>query len=162
MAPLVVCLHGLLSGWLAVLLVGRSGTVQFTPPDPAATQVFTVAVAAGATETVNLIVNAAQAMRSDARGEIVLSTRAENGYVVAAVRDNGIGMSEKTISQIFDPFFTTKRGKGGTGLGLFIVHRIIQEHKGTISVTSSLACGSTFVLRFPAAKSEITESENRQ
>jgi len=47
MAPLVVCLHGLLSGWLAVLLVGRSGTVQFTPPDPAATQVFNYCASIG-------------------------------------------------------------------------------------------------------------------
>ncbi|MBN1578101.1 MAG: GHKL domain-containing protein [Chitinispirillaceae bacterium] len=109
---------------------------------------------------VNLIVNAAQAIKVDVRGVITLSTRFNKWFVVVSVYDNGIGMSEKTMKQIFDPFFTTKRGRGGTGLGLFIVHRIVQEHKGTISVTSS-EYGSTFTLRFPVmSNNEKTGTEN--
>ncbi len=103
---------------------------------------------------VNLIVNASQAMPSDFRGEITVSTRFNEWFVTVGVHDNGTGMSEKTLKQIFDPFFTTKRAKGGTGLGLFIVHRIVQEHHGTVSVTSSPSKGSTFTLRFPVGGCE--------
>ena len=99
---------------------------------------------------VNLLVNAGQAMRDDVRGLITVRTRAENGDVVFEVDDNGVGMNEKTVKQIFDPFFTTKRAKGGTGLGLAIVYRIVEEHGGTVSVTSKQGAGTTFVVRFPA------------
>lgn len=99
---------------------------------------------------VNLLVNAGQAMRDDVRGLITVRTRAEDGDVVFEVEDNGIGMNEKTQKQIFDPFFTTKRAKGGTGLGLAIVYRIVEEHGGTIAVTSKQGVGTTFVVRFPA------------
>ena len=73
------------------------------------------------------------------------------------IADNGKGMDEKTRKQIFDPFFTTKRTKGGTGLGLAIVFRIIEEHGGTIAVSSKLQEGTTFTVRIPASENENTE-----
>jgi len=99
---------------------------------------------------VNLIVNAAQAIPDDVRGEIRISTHQDQGMVVIRIDDNGKGMDEKTRKQIFDPFFTTKRTRGGTGLGLAIVFRIVEEHGGTISVASNLNKGTTFIVRLPA------------
>ncbi len=99
---------------------------------------------------VNLVVNASHAMTDDVKGSIVVRTRGEDGFAVIEVEDTGKGMNEKTLKQIFDPFFTTKRAKGGTGLGLAISFRIIEEHKGTISVASTPGEGTTFTIKIPA------------
>ncbi|MBP2674155.1 MAG: histidine kinase [Deltaproteobacteria bacterium] len=101
---------------------------------------------------VNLLVNAGQAMREDARGLITVRTRLEDPEICIDVRDNGTGMNEKTLKQIFDPFFTTKRSKGGTGLGLAIVYRILEEHGGRISVKSKQGVGTTFTIRIPSKR----------
>jgi polar amino acid transport system substrate-binding protein len=98
---------------------------------------------------VNLLVNASQAMPEDRRGRITVRSRAQDGDVVVEVEDDGKGMNESTIKQIFEPFFTTKRAKGGTGLGLAIAYRIIEEHRGHISVRSAPGVGTTFMLRLP-------------
>lgn len=106
---------------------------------------------------INLIVNASQAMPDDRKGTIDVRSWAEDSYVVVEVRDSGKGMSEKTLKQIFDPFFTTKRASGGTGLGLPIAYRIVEEHGGTIAVSSQLGVGSTFQVRFPVRRTVVTE-----
>jgi signal transduction histidine kinase len=98
---------------------------------------------------INLLVNSAQAMPDDRRGMISVRTRQEDGRIVIEVEDDGRGMNEKTLKQIFDPFFTTKRAKGGTGLGLPIAYRIIEEHGGAISVTSTPGEGTRFTVRIP-------------
>jgi signal transduction histidine kinase len=99
---------------------------------------------------VNLIVNASHAMADDVRGKITVRTYREDDFAVIEVEDDGKGMNEKTLKQIFDPFFTTKRAKGGTGLGLAISYRIVEEHSGTINVTSKPGEGTKFVIRIPA------------
>ncbi|MBN1435345.1 hypothetical protein JW921_11330, partial [Candidatus Fermentibacterales bacterium] len=98
---------------------------------------------------VNLLVNAGQAMSDDRRGSIAVRTYSADKDVVMEVEDDGKGMNEKTMKQIFDPFFTTKRARGGTGLGLPIAYRIVEEHGGTISVSSSPGEGTRFVIRIP-------------
>jgi signal transduction histidine kinase len=99
---------------------------------------------------INLLVNAGQAMPDDLKGLINVHTKYETpGVIVIEISDNGKGMNEKTARQIFDPFFTTKRARGGTGLGLAIAYRIIEEHRGTISVISKVGEGTTFVIRIP-------------
>jgi signal transduction histidine kinase len=98
---------------------------------------------------INLVINAAQAIPKDRRGKILVTTRLDDSNIIISVRDNGKGMSERTIKQIFDPFFTTRRAKGGTGLGLPIVHRIVEEHNGMISVNSKVDVGTTFTLTIP-------------
>ena len=99
---------------------------------------------------INLIVNASDAMVEGRKGLIKLKTMADDGHVVVEIEDNGCGMDEKTLKQIFDPFFTTKRAKGGTGLGLAIAYKIIEEHDGTVSVTSRPGKGTRFIIKIPA------------
>jgi signal transduction histidine kinase len=98
---------------------------------------------------INLIINASQAMPTDQRGMIRVSSREDGDFIVARVEDNGSGMSASTAKSIFDPFFTTKRARGGTGLGLSIAHRIIEEHRGVISVESEIGKGTAFTIRIP-------------
>jgi signal transduction histidine kinase len=97
----------------------------------------------------NLIINASQAMPEGRRGLILIKTRHDAARVIIEVKDNGKGMSERTLKSIFDPFFTTRRAQGGTGLGLSIAYRIVEEHGGTIKVTSKLDVGTTFTITIP-------------
>jgi len=66
------------------------------------------------------------------------------------VHDTGQGIPHEDLSKIFDPFFTTKDVGKGSGLGLYIVHEIIEEHDGCIAVDSSPDRGTSFLLRLPA------------
>jgi polar amino acid transport system substrate-binding protein len=73
-------------------------------------------------------------------------------YGVIAVADSGRGMSREIAQKIFEPFFTTKEIGKGTGLGLAIVYGIVKQHKGFITVTSSLEQGTVFTVFLPLAE----------
>jgi signal transduction histidine kinase len=98
----------------------------------------------------NLIINASQAIPDGRKGCIAVKTFAENTHIIIQIADNGCGMNQKTMKQIFDPFFTTRRAKGGTGLGLPIAFRLVEEHGGTLSVRSEPDKGTTFTIKIPA------------
>lgn len=102
----------------------------------------------------NLIKNAAEA--AGAAGRITVSARrgispTEGGHEIAeiTVQDNGAGIQPDDLPRIFDPFFTTKPIGRGMGLGLFIVHQIIEEHDGSIQADSTPGHGTTFTIRIP-------------
>jgi PAS domain S-box-containing protein len=114
---------------------------------------------------VNLVVNARDAMPSG--GRVLVETallpvdeELSSGYldvppgeyVMLAVSDTGIGMTEEIKSHIFEPFFTTKEKGRGTGLGLSTVYGLVTQSGGTISVYSQPSQGSVFKMLFPAIK----------
>ena len=67
--------------------------------------------------------------------------------VVIEVEDTGPGIPPEHLDRIFEPYFTTK--EGGTGLGLALAHKIIQDHHGRIRVESGVGAGATFVVTLP-------------
>ncbi|MFQ6113897.1 MAG: PAS domain S-box protein [bacterium] len=114
----------------------------------------------------NLIMNAKEAMQ----GSGVLTIKTSNvylderlrgyqtvkrgEYVKLEITDNGTGIASGILDKIFDPFFTTKKmdRMRGSGLGLSVVHGIIEDHKGYITVESSVGKGTTFSLYFPVSR----------
>ena len=108
----------------------------------------------------NLFLNALDAMR-DCGGVLRVRTRnlikpGGTSWVQIETQDTGHGIQEANLEHIFDPFFTTKHESGeheGTGLGLTIVHQIIEEHHGEIQVTSKVGSGTTFLVNLPAIPS---------
>jgi len=96
---------------------------------------------------VNLVTNAVQAM--DGNGTLTLSTSSANGFVFTTIKDTGPGIPRNHLKQIFDPFFTTKEQGKGTGLGLHIVHDIVLQHGGRVTVDSTPGQGATFTVKLP-------------
>ena len=95
----------------------------------------------------NLVLNACQAMPTG--GKLSLGLVATEKGLELRVEDTGVGMPEEDLKKIFDPFFTTKGVGEGTGLGLTVVHGIIQEHEGSIRVSSLPGKGTVFLVTLP-------------
>ncbi len=95
----------------------------------------------------NLLKNASQAIQTQGKITVETAIDKEKGEFVIAVKDEGEGILPEDLTRIFSPFFTTK--KGGTGLGLATVHRIIEEHGGRVSVESKIGLGSEFRIFLP-------------
>lgn len=101
----------------------------------------------------NLINNAMQAMPEDRKDPaITVSTFMENDMVKISVADNGCGMTEEQMSKIFEPYYTTK--SSGTGLGLTVLFKIMKQHEGDVTVSSTPGVGSEFTLQIPVPSSE--------
>ncbi|HVK11393.1 MAG TPA: ATP-binding protein, partial [Gemmataceae bacterium] len=95
----------------------------------------------------NLVLNAIDAT---AKGGLIEVTARRDGNVVeVAVRDDGMGIAPSDRERIFRPYFTTK--KQGTGLGLFVTHKIVGEHGGTVGFESAPGSGTVFRVRLPVA-----------
>jgi signal transduction histidine kinase len=90
----------------------------------------------------------AQAADLAQRGERLLPSA---GAVVITFTDTGIGIAPEDMPKVLEPFFTTKAEGRGTGLGLAICRRVVQEHHGTIEITSTLGAGTTVRLVLPVA-----------
>ena len=118
----------------------------------------------------NFFLNAMEAMKRG--GELSVSTeiRTDDQWVAAigqrngdtpeilriTIRDNGDGIRSEDLVHVFDPFFTTK--DYGTGLGLSVVHAIIQEHGGQIEVESELGKGTAFHILLPLVRFDREEA----
>ncbi|MBS3905422.1 MAG: response regulator [Syntrophaceae bacterium] len=113
----------------------------------------------------NLLTNAEYAMKeAHGRGRLEIQTRSnlERTLLRLSFKDDGSGISEENLSNLFEPFFTTK--ETGTGLGLSVSYRIVQEHEGTISVKSRLGEGTIFTVELPIIDLEekIVEPEEKE
>ncbi|MEZ4388069.1 MAG: ATP-binding protein [Candidatus Krumholzibacteriia bacterium] len=96
----------------------------------------------------NLVVNATQAI--EAGGRIQLSTRRDGDQIEVTIGDTGRGIASEHLDRIFDPFFTTRGVGKGTGMGLAVVHGVLEKHDAAIDVESEVGRGTTFRLRFRA------------
>ena len=99
----------------------------------------------------NLLKNAADAIHSvSQQGEILITTAYQGDHAVLQIEDSGPGFESGDASKIFDVFYTTKAVGKGTGLGLTIVARVVEEHNGLIDAEQSLALGGAkFTMRLP-------------
>lgn len=96
---------------------------------------------------VNLITNAADAIGNSGKIELMATTFPEGDGLILAVVDDGHGMDEETQREVFEPFFTTKLH--GTGLGLAVARKIVEEHGGSIEISSAPGVGTTVFLLLP-------------
>ena len=98
-------------------------------------------------------------MTGVAKGRITLRTCRAGDFVEVRVSDTGTGIPPQIRSKIFDPFFTTKDVGKGTGQGLAIAHSVVVEkHGGQIDVESTVAEGTTFIIRLPLGR--VATDEN--
>jgi signal transduction histidine kinase len=96
----------------------------------------------------NVIINAIQAA-AETKGRVVVDCAQKDFYVDLRIEDNGPGISPAQINRIFDPYFTTKQAKSGTGLGLYIAKKVVEDHNGSIKVESTPDVGTNFTIRLP-------------
>jgi two-component system NtrC family sensor kinase len=107
----------------------------------------------------NLLLNALQALDFPAaghNGKITVTVRPQGSMAVVEVADNGRGIAPDHLPNIFRPFYTTKGD--GTGLGLSLARRIVEDHHGRIEVSSALGKGTTFAVVLPLQRSAATAS----
>ena len=109
----------------------------------------------------NLINNAIDACIEDEdiskKHEVRIKTYVDdNNFFCFEVKDNGCGMDENTQKQLFNPMFSSKGGKG-TGLGLLVTGKLIEEHRGVIETKTSPGDGSTFTIRLPYEKANTVD-----
>jgi len=104
----------------------------------------------------NILVNAEYAVLNSGKEERVITLHThydkDRNMVVIKISDNGMGLSEDTLTRIFDPFFTTKPVNQGSGLGLSISHGIVKEHNGNIWAEGAPGEGATFTIELPVEK----------
>ena len=110
----------------------------------------------------NLIINASDAM-GDKGGELKLSTRIDlvnDNILVLELQDNGPGFPAELLDRIFEPYVTTKTS--GSGLGLPISRRIIEENGGTIRATNLPKGGAVVIIHLPVTQSQATSIDEPQ
>ena len=96
---------------------------------------------------VNLVVNAAQAMKGT--GTLTLTTRVSDHTVIVTIADTGPGISKQHLTKVFDPFFTTKGQGEGSGLGLTVARRIIRKFGGDLRIESAEGSGTACIVTLP-------------
>ncbi|RHW39829.1 PAS domain-containing protein [Lysinibacillus yapensis] len=105
---------------------------------------------------INLVKNAIEVMPHG--GDIVIKLANKNDSIEVSVKDEGSGMSESELDGLFTPFYTTK--SAGTGLGLALVKKVIEEHSGSIEVESEIGMGTTFKLLLPISHQQKIQQDD--
>ncbi len=98
----------------------------------------------------NLVQNAIQSLPSSG-GQVRVTVETDGGCTHLRVTDNGCGIPPENLDRVFHAEFTTKRARGGMGLGLFIVRKIVEGHGGSVAVASEVGCGTTMTITLPLA-----------
>lgn len=100
---------------------------------------------------INLVNNAyLHAFEGRTDGVLTISAQCGNDQVVLRVADNGVGMHPEQLEKMFEPFFSTKIGRGGTGLGMAIVHNLVTKTlRGSVTVASTPGAGTCFTIQIP-------------
>ncbi len=125
---------------------------------------------------INLCSNAADAMRQkggrlqidldnliiDGKGGSGSANLPPGPYVRLLISDTGGGMDNDTLERVFEPYFTTKEIGKGTGIGLAVVHGIVERHNGSIQVESTLGTGTLFTILFPAFRDRVDRGFKKQ
>ena len=101
---------------------------------------------------VNLLNNAADASRPGNRVDLL--ARRDGDEAIVEVMDQGQGIPEEIRENIFEPFYTTKPTGQGTGLGLSLAYKIIEDHNGTLAIDSQLGFGTRVVVTLPLQEAE--------
>ena len=96
----------------------------------------------------NVVVNAVQAA-AEKKGKVTIVCTQKDFYVDLRIEDTGAGIQPAQLPRIFDPYFTTKQAKSGTGLGLYITKKVVEDHNGSIKVDSMPGAGTVFTIRLP-------------
>jgi len=96
----------------------------------------------------NVVVNAVQAA-AEKKGKVNVLCTQKDFYVELRIEDTGAGIQPAQLPRIFDPYFTTKQAKSGTGLGLYITKKVVEDHNGSIKVDSTPGVGTIFTIRLP-------------
>lgn len=107
----------------------------------------------------NIVINAYQAMNTTEKPKIEIRSEYRGSNVILTIRDFGMGIEENRLRKIFEPFHTTK--PKGTGLGLAVTHKIIENHGGKIFVESTKGVGTEFHLEFPMRADAIAPATPR-
>jgi polar amino acid transport system substrate-binding protein len=103
---------------------------------------------------INLIVNACQALEQPEQSITIQTYMATPTTLACAIEDQGRGIEPEFLERLCDPFFTTRREEGGTGLGLSVSSRIIQEHHGHLVFTSKQGQGTRALLTFSLSQEQ--------
>ena len=96
----------------------------------------------------NVVINAVQASM-ERKQPVTVACFRKDFYIDVVVEDSGGGIEPSQIEKIFDPYFTTKQGRSGTGLGLYITKKVVEDHNGSIKVDSTPGSGTVFTIRLP-------------
>lgn len=108
----------------------------------------------------NLVQNAGDVLRSQPLGTVTVTAKTgSNGQIEVLVKDNGPGMSEEVRARCIEPFYTTKHRGVSTGLGLSLVHSIVQASSGELEIDSKLGDGATFIMRLPKSVQSVNSTE---
>ena len=97
---------------------------------------------------IHLVMNALQAMNYE--GKLTVGLKADNNQAIISVADTGTGIADDIKDRIFEPFFTTRTSGEGSGMGLAIVKRIVEQHQGSIYVKTELGVGTTVTVTLPS------------